>query len=160
MAMEKGPPSPWEEGGGLAPQNLRLIARIAVAVAALVLVILALYVAKGIYTDWLWFDGMGFLSVFTKILVMRVWLFFAGALLAVALLLVNLYIAYRFSRGESTLALPQEVFKLARIGIIGGVALIVFIMSVVFGGRGPGAVGDLLGVLQPCPLWHRGRSVP
>ena len=129
----EGPPAPWEEGGGLGPQNLRLMARIGVAIAALVVVILALFVAKSIYTDWLWFDGLGFLSVFTKILVTRIWLFFAGAALAVVLLIVNLYVAYRFSRGESTLALPQEVFKLTRIGIIGGVALTVFIMSVVFG---------------------------
>ena len=72
----------------------------------MILVIVLLSVAKGIYTDWLWFDALGLLSVFTKILVMRVWLFFGGALLFAALLLVNLHIAYRFCRGESILPVP------------------------------------------------------
>ena len=114
-------------------RNLRLMARLAVILGVVVLIIIGLFVAKGIYTDWLWFDSLGFVSVFTKILVMRVWLFFGGALVVAALLLINLYIAYRFSRGESVLPVPPDVFRLARISVIAGVVLTIFIMSVVFG---------------------------
>ena len=126
---------PWEGGGleGLRPQNLKLIARIALIVAVVVLIIVALFVAKGIYTDWLWFDGLEFLAVFKKILGMRIWLFFGGAFVVASSLLVNLYIAYRFSRGESILPVPPDVFRLGRIGIIAGTFLTVLIMSVVFG---------------------------
>ncbi len=124
----------WETGQtGMEPRNLRLITRIAVGVAAVVLVIVLLYIAKGIYTDWLWFDSMGLLGVFKKILGIRLWLFFGGTLVVAGVLLVNLYFAYRFSRGESILPLPPDTLRLARLSLIVGVILTVFIMSVVFG---------------------------
>ena len=128
-------PPPWEGGGleGLRPQNLKLIARIVLAVAVVVLIIALLFVAKGIYTDWLWFGSLEFLPVFKKVLGMRIWLLFGGALVVAISLLINLYIAYRFSRGESILPVPPDVFKLGRIGIIVGAFLTVLIMSVVFG---------------------------
>ena len=126
-------PAPWGQDEQARARNLRLIGRIALALVVLVLIIVILSVAKGIYTDWLWFDGLGFLSVFKKILVMRIWLFFGGAFLVAIALLINVYIAYRFSRGESVLPIPPEMFRLARIGVIAGVVLTVFIMSVVFG---------------------------
>ena len=130
----EGPPS-WgqAEGWEARARNLRMLARIGVAIAALILVIVILFLAKGIYTDWLWFDSLGFLSVYTKILTTRVWLFFAGALIMAAFLLVNLNMAYRFSRGESVLPVPPDVLKLALIGVFAGAALTTFIMSVVFG---------------------------
>jgi len=125
---------PWGGGDNLArARNIRLLTRIGVAAVVLILVIVLLFIAKGIYTDWLWFSNLGFLNVFQKILGLRIWLFFGGALLAAGLLLVNLYIAYRFSRGQSVLPVPPDVLWMARIGIIVGVALTVFIMSVVFG---------------------------
>ena len=131
----EGAPPTWGGGGGWEGQavNVKLIIRIALAVGALILLIVGLFVAKGIYTNWLWFDALGFLSVYTKILVMRIWLFSAGFLLVGGLLLSNLYIAYRFSRGESVLPIPPDMLRLARIGIIAGVSLIAFLMSLVFG---------------------------
>ena len=128
-------PSRWGDGEASAvmARDLRLITRIGLAVVALILVIVLLAVAQGIYTDWLWFDNLGFLSIYTKILVIRVWLFFGGAALVAGLLLVNLYVAYRLSRGEPILPIQPDVFRMARLGIIVGVALTVLIMSVVFG---------------------------
>ena len=130
----EGPPA-WGDGeaGGARVRNVRLLTRLGLAILAVILIIVALSYAKGIYTDWLWFGSLGFLSIFTKILVMRIWLFFGGALLVAALLLINLYIAYRFSRGESVLPVPPDVLRLARIGVVAGTILTVFIMSVVFG---------------------------
>ena len=114
-------------------RNLRLVARITLAIVALILVIVVLSVAKGVYTDWLWFDSLGFLGVFRKILGLRIWLFFGGTLVVGGLLVTNLYLAYRFSRGESVLLVPPNVLRLARLGTIAGVVLTVLIMSVVFG---------------------------
>ena len=124
--------------GGGAPgeartRNLKLITRIALAIAVLVLLIVLLWVAKSAYTDWLWFGSVGYLSVFKKILLMRIWLFFGGALVVAGLLLGNLYIAYRFARGESILPVPPDLQRMARIGVIAGVVLTVLIMSIVFG---------------------------
>ena len=125
----------WGEGesGEAIARNLRLFTRVGAVIVALALVIVALSFAKGVYTDLLWFDSVGFQSVFTKILVTRIWLFFGGFFLIAGLLIANLYVAYRFSRGESILPVPVEVLKVSRMGIIAGAILTVFIMSLVFG---------------------------
>jgi uncharacterized membrane protein (UPF0182 family) len=122
----------WQDGQ-FTPPNLRLITKVAGGIAVVVLIIVILAMVKSIYTDWLWFDQLGALGVFKKILVMRIWLFFAGSLLAAALLLVNLHFAYRFSWGESILPIPPEMLRMGRIAIIAVAILTVFIMSVVFG---------------------------
>ena len=121
------------DAGEAGPRNTKLITRVGLAVVGVVLIVLVLSVVKGVYTDWVWFDSLGYKSVFTKILGMRIWLFFGGALLVAGILIGNLYVAYRFSRGGSILPVPPEVLRLARIGIIVGAILMVIIMSVVFG---------------------------
>jgi uncharacterized membrane protein (UPF0182 family) len=121
------------DAGEAGPRNTKLITRVGLAVVGVVLIVLVLSVVKGVYTDWVWFDSLGYKSVFTKILGMRIWLFFGGALLVAGILIGNLYVAYRFSRGGSILPVPPEVLRLARIGIIVGAVLMVIIMSVVFG---------------------------
>ena len=133
MSSNGEQPVPWAQGGELSALNLKLITRVGLAVAAVALVVGLLWIAKDIYTDWLWFDAVEFLDVYQKILGMRIWLFFSGTILVAALLVVNLYIAYRFSRGESILPVPPEVYNLGRFGIIAGAVLTVFIMSIVFG---------------------------
>jgi len=72
-----------------------------------------LFVAKSVYTDWLWFGSLGFRGVFNKILGMRIGLFFVGALVMVCLLIPNLYLAYRFSKGESILPGLNRVLSFA-----------------------------------------------
>ena len=128
---------PPSSGGGVGvdfgAQNLRLIAMVGLGIVALILIIVVLTVSMRVYTDWLWFGSVGFRSVFSKILVMRIWLFFGGALLVAGLLIVNLRIAFRFAQGESVLPVPPEVLRLVRIGTIGGAVLTATIMSVVFG---------------------------
>ena len=126
-------PPQWGVGGEARARNVRLIVRVGLGIIAFILVVVALSVAKGVYTDWLWFDGLGYLDVYRKILGMRIWLFFGGTLVVAMLLLANLYIVYRFCWGDSILPVPPELLRLARLGIIFGVALTVFIMSVVFG---------------------------
>lgn len=125
----------WEVGEGweIRPFNLKLITRIAIGIAAVILIILALNFSKDVFTDWLWFDSLGFSSVYKKILLTRIWLFFGGALVVAGFLALNLYIAYRIARGESILPAPPHVYTLARWGIIVGAVLFVLIASLVFG---------------------------
>jgi len=131
---ESTPPPPWGvDLAELRAKNMRLMVRIGAAIAALILIILVLYALKGIYTDWLWYDQLGFLDRYRKILGMRIWLFFGGAIVVASILAVNLHFAYRFSRGESVLPVPPEIQRLARIAVIVGAALAIVIMSIVFG---------------------------
>ena len=126
---------PWgdREALEIRERSVKLIARVAVAIVSLILIVVLLSVVKGIYTDLLWFGSLDFRSVYTKILWTRVWLFFVGTIVAAILLAANLYLAFRFSRGESILAVPLEVYRLARSGVIAGTVVVALVMSVVFG---------------------------
>ena len=126
---------PWgdREAIALRERNIRMISRIVVVAVVLISLFVLLSVLKSIYTDWLWYGSLGFRGVFKTILGMRIWLFFSGTLLAAGLLAVNLYLAYRYSRGESILPVPPDVYRLGKLGIIAGAVLIALIMSIVFG---------------------------
>ena len=131
---EGSPIPPWAvDLAEMRARNIRLMFRIGAVIAALVVLVLVLYVVKDIYTDWLWFDQMGFLDRYQRVLGTRIWLFFGGAAVVASVLAVNLHLAYRFSRGESVLPVPLEVQRLARIAVIAGSALVIVIVSIVFG---------------------------
>ncbi len=49
----------------------------------------------GYYIDWLWFESVGFTSVWSTVLFTRIQLFLIVGLLTAALLSVNIYIAYK-----------------------------------------------------------------
>ena len=126
---------PWGDGDAIAirERNVRLMTRVALVAVVLIVVVVFLSLAKGVYTDWLWFGSLGFRGVFNKILGMRIWLFFGGTLVMAGLLIPNLYLAYRFSRGESILPVPPDVYRLVRLGIIAAAVLVALIMSIAFG---------------------------
>jgi uncharacterized membrane protein (UPF0182 family) len=71
-------------------------AKILLSIAgALILVLLVGARLLDTYVDWLWFGEVGFKSVFTTVLVTRIILFFAIALLVGGLLALSLTIGYR-----------------------------------------------------------------
>jgi len=84
-------------------------------------------------TDWLWFDSLGFRSVYTKILVLKLWLFLVGTLVSGAVLLGNFYLANRFSRGPSTLAVNHGSMRLLWALTAAGVAITVISAAPIFG---------------------------
>ena len=128
------PPPDYSRYAGLpSTTNFKTIGKIVGVVGVIVLVIIALSAAKTIYTDWLWFDKVGFLGVYKTILGTRIWLFFGGAVLTAVVIAVNLYLAHRFSKGESTLPVPPEVLRFGRIAILIGAVVTVFITAIVFG---------------------------
>ena len=128
------PPPDYSRYAGLpSTTNFKSIGKIAGVIGVIALIIVALSVIKTVYTDWLWFDKVGILSVYKTILGTRIWLFFGGAVVAAVVIAANLYVAHRFSKGESTLPVPPEVVRLGRIAILIGAALTVFITAIVFG---------------------------
>ncbi len=126
-----GPPVPaWP---GISAANLRRLRNGSLVLLALLFVFLLLWWANGVYTDWLWFDHLGFRSVYAKILFLKVWLFAGGALAPALLLSFNLYLALRLSRGESARPLTQDTARLLRAAVLVVAALTVVIGSLVFG---------------------------
>ncbi len=104
------PPSP--NPPGISASNLRLFQRAGAVLAGIVFVVLILWWARAVYTDWLWYDHLGYRSVFTKILILKVWLYLAGFLVSGLSLTVSLYLAFRYSRGPSSLSLSAESNRL------------------------------------------------
>ena len=117
----------------ISAENLRRLRLWSLAVALTVALILVLWWAKTVYTDWLWFGQLGFQDVFVKILTLKVWLFIAGAVVAAGALSVNLFLAYRFSYGESVIAQPEDVKRLLWALVIGSACLTVAIGGAVLG---------------------------
>src|SRR3970040_100933 len=66
-----------------------------VVLVALLIVFIVLSIAKGIYADWLWFDSVGYKSVYRLRIVTRIWLFFAGAGVFLAFFGTNVLVALR-----------------------------------------------------------------
>jgi hypothetical protein len=118
---------------GISAAHLRLVRRWSLVLVALVLLVLVLWWVRAVYTDWLWFDRLGLLSVYTKILFLKAWLFVGGALVAAAFLSGNLYLTVRFSRGPSTRLLKEDVLRSTWALIFGAAGLTVLIAGPVFG---------------------------
>jgi uncharacterized membrane protein (UPF0182 family) len=105
----------------------------ALSIAALVLLVLLLWWAARVYTDWLWFGHLGFRGVFTKLTLLRLGLFAGGTLIAAAVLILNLFLVVRSSRGQSSLSLPEDTQRLLQASLAGAAALAVLIASPLFG---------------------------
>ena len=137
---------------GISAANLRWLRLGSLAIGFLVLLILVLWWAKSAYTDLLWFDHLGFRSVFVKIFILKLWLFVGGAIVAGSVLFLNLYLAYRFSRGDSTLGQPAGVIRLLTATAIGSAGLVVAIGAPVFGGAASGRWETMLVYFNKVPF--------
>ncbi|MSQ21863.1 MAG: UPF0182 family protein [Dehalococcoidia bacterium] len=146
------PPFAGWEGVTALPGQLGRWLKLVLAIGFVALLLVGLNVLRSIFTDWLWFDNVGFLSVFTKILWTRVWLFLAGAGLFGVLLSVNVIVARRHARGESVLPLPAEFLRwLDRILVV-GIIVGSLLASIVIGSTVSGKWELLLRLVSTTPF--------
>lgn len=92
-----GPPPPFvrigsRRSGNQPPRRLIVLAAI---VGALIVLFVVATILKGLYLDLLWFRSVGFGSVYTTRISVRIWLFLAGAAVSVVFLAANIVIARR-----------------------------------------------------------------
>ena len=118
---------------GISAETQRRLQRGFPALTALVVLALALWWARGVYTDLLWFGALGFTAVYVKVLFLKIWLFLGGTLIAGAVLAVNLYFAWSIAKGPSTLGLPQDFLRLLRVTVVGSAGLTALAGGTVFG---------------------------
>ena len=123
---------------GISAVNLRRVRNGSIIAVGLLFAFLILWWLRTVYTDWLWFGELGYRSVFTKILVMKVWLFIGGTAVAAAALAVNFYFTFRFSRGPSTLAVTDDAMRLLRALLVAAVAVTVLTAAPIFGSSAAG----------------------
>ena len=123
---------------GISAVILRRVRNGSIIAVGLLFAFLILWWLRTVYTDWLWFGEMGYRDVFTKILVIKTWLFVGGTAAAAAALLVNFYLTFRFSRGPSTLAVSEDSMRLLQALLVVAVAITVLAAAPIFGSNAEG----------------------
>ena len=123
---------------GISEVALHRVRNICIVVVGLLFTFLILWWLRTVYTDLLWYGELGYRGVFTKILVMKIWLFTCGTIFAAAVLIANFYFAFKFSRGPSTLPFSDETMRLFRALLVAAVVITVLIAAPVFGSAASG----------------------
>ena len=135
---------PGQSLPGISAVHLRQVRKWSLVLIILLFVFLALWWARTVYTDLLWFDQLGFRGVYSKILLMKLWLFVGGTLVSATALSLTLYLTFRFSQGVSTLALSANTFRLLSALLVAGACLIVLVASPIFGSQAAGGWETIL----------------
>ncbi|PKB78981.1 MAG: hypothetical protein BZY88_15690 [SAR202 cluster bacterium Io17-Chloro-G9] len=117
---------------------MRRVRKWSLVLVALLFMFLVLWWARTVYTDILWFDQLGVRSVYTKILLLKLWLFVGGTMVSAAALSFTFYLAFRFSMGQSTLAFSADTFRLLGALLMAAAVLTVLIASPIFGSQAAG----------------------
>ena len=132
------PAGRWE-GAFVLPPNMGTFVKWGLVIIGVIFLFVGLNVLRSIYTDWLWFNNLGFLEVFTTVLWIRVWLFLVGVAVFGVLITVNVIVVRRKARGESVLPLPAETLRwldrLLVVGVVLGSILLTVIFGTIFAGR-------------------------
>ena len=123
---------------GVSAVVLRRMRNGCITAVSLIFAFLVLWWLRTVYTDLLWYDELGYQGVFTKILVMKIWLFVGGTAVTAAALIVNFYFTFRFSRGPSTLPVTEETMRLLRALLVAAVVITVLTAAPVFGSAAAG----------------------
>ena len=123
---------------GVSAVVLRRVRNGCITAVSLLFAFLVLWWLRTVYTDLLWHDELGYQGVFTKILVMKIWLFVGGTAVTAAALIVNFYFTFRFSRGPSTLPVTEETMRLLRALLVVAVVITVLTAAPVFGSAAAG----------------------
>ena len=123
---------------GISEVVLQRVRKGCIIAVGLLFAFLILWWLRTVYTDLLWYGELGYRDVFTKILVMKLWLFIGGTLVTAAALIVNFYYTFRFSRGPSTLPVTDETMRLLRALLVAAVVITVLTAAPVFGSAAAG----------------------
>ena len=113
----------------MSPSFLKWVA----VIIGLIVLLGVLSFGRGVYTDLLWFDSLGFRAIFVKVTVTRISLFAIGAITTAIILSVSLWVAHRYSAGEVNLPIPTEVVPTLRRAVLWGAVIVIVIMSLIFG---------------------------
>ena len=142
-------PPPYTAAEGQPPQGGRTWPRVVVAGVALLVLLILLNIGIDIYVDRLWFGNVGYQGVFDLRIVTQVWLFAAGA--GVALLVLGGTYAIAWRLPVEALAPAVDDPRLSRvIHIIAAVAMI--LLAIIFGSVAAGQWDLILQYLNAKPF--------
>ncbi|MFC1984014.1 UPF0182 family protein [Chloroflexota bacterium] len=117
----------------------RTATRVLLALAGVLVLFIVINIAKGLYAEWLWFNSLGYGSVYTTILKTKVLIFFSAAIIFGILFLGNLVLATRLSPKSGANSWPwaivQQVRQISKLSIIVGTVLLSLIFGLVAQGN-------------------------
>ena len=105
---------------------------IAFAVVAIVLFSLFVF-GRSVFTDWLWFDNLGYRGIFVKVLMTRITLFAVGTVTMAVLAGASIFAASRLSRGRIALPLPDDLLGFMSRALTSISIGVVAVLAVIFG---------------------------
>jgi len=142
-------PPPYTAAEGQPPQGRRTWPRVVVAGVLLLVLLILLNIGIDIYVDRLWFGNIGYQGVFDLRVLTQVWLFVAGAGIALLVLGATYAIAWRMP--VEALGPPVDDPQLSRvIHIIAAVAMI--LLGIIFGSVAAGQWDLILQFLNAKPF--------
>ncbi len=107
--------------------------KIVLIVAIALVLFIALNISKGIYTEWLWFNSLGYSSVYSTILKTKVLIFFLAAIIFGVLFLGSLTLATHLAPEIKAAFLPLAIVsRLQRMLKLSTILGTVF-LSIIFG---------------------------
>ena len=102
-------------------------------IVALVAIYAALNFGRTIYTDYLWFDAVGYLGVFRTVLITRLALFLGGGAVIGLFGGLSIYFAHRLAQGPADMPLPPQTQRFLKALFKWGSIVAVIAVAVVFG---------------------------
>ncbi|MFO7728035.1 MAG: UPF0182 family protein, partial [Desulfonatronovibrio sp.] len=150
MPSNFGPGGPQDQGQPFRLEDIDLgkiyfIIKLALAAVAIMFIWMGISWSQGFYTDWLWYQSLGYESVLLKIISTKLVLFFFGVGLFLVLAAPNLYLAYNTT---SRLRLvnpnvPSHIYTSARKVLFWGVVGVT-VLGAFFLGRVPSTEWELV----------------
>lgn len=145
------------EGGGDGPRrplpppdrNPRFNRWLLIAVAV-ILFLFSLGSLASFYTDWLWFDSLGYLDIFTTQLTTRVLVFIVAFVIAALVLAGNWWLARRRALRETSPLSNMNFLKPSSVGWI--ITLVGLGLAILFAGAAAGQWDVLLSYLNRVPF--------
>ena len=127
---------------------------IVIIIAVLILLYVVANIGKDLYADLLWFDSVGYRSVYTTRIITRIWLFFAGTACFLALAVPSILIARRLapSADDPDFEVSYELRELMadlqspavqRIALV-AMLLLTAVIAIIFGSSAAGHWDDVL----------------
>ncbi len=155
------PPEPFRVAGGGEVRPPLPLKWLGIA-AGLLVVFIALSVAKSIYVDVLWFQSVNFAGVYRREIVAKIALFVAGSAMAAIVLGLNIWLARRLApRGYEESFIeeidPEGIRRIVSVLLIAGTLFFAVIFGSVLGGAWDTALSWLNGVQFGVadPQFHR-----
>ena len=118
---------------GISARDLRRVKKWSLPALGVLLLFLVLWWTVDFYTNWLWFNQLGFTSVLIKITLLKASLFIIASAITAIVLAINFSLVLKFSRGQSVLPIAPESMRLLVTLIGAGVILTILLTSPIFG---------------------------